>query len=135
MDAETVINLLGLAPHPEGGHYREVFRDPAVTAIYYLLKEGEVSAWHRIDAMEIWHHYDGAPLELAISDDGEKSETQILGKDLAAGQRPQAVVPAAAWQAAKSLGAWSLMGCTVAPAFRFEGFEMAPPCWEPQLGA
>ncbi|HEB78945.1 MAG TPA: cupin domain-containing protein, partial [Rhodospirillales bacterium] len=98
MDAETVINLLGLEPHPEGEHYREVFRDPAVTAIYYLLKEGEVSAWRRAGAVEIWRHYDGAPLDLAISDDGEKSETQILGKNLAAGQRPQAYVPAGAWQ-------------------------------------
>ena len=138
LDAETVVALLGLAPHPEGGHYREVFRDEppgggrgAATTIYFLLKEGEVSAWHRVDAVEIWHHYAGAPLELGISGDGNAVETKALGTDFAAGQRPHAVVPAHAWQSAVSLGRWSLVGCTVAPAFSFDGFEMAPADWAP----
>lgn len=128
---ETLIAALGLQPHPEGGHFLETWRDPAAagrgagTAIYYLLKAGEVSAWHRIDATEIWHHYAGAPLELTIRADGE--ETRItLGADVGAGHRPQAVVPAHAWQTAVSLGAWTLAGCTVSPAFEFSGFELAP---------
>ena len=141
LDAETVIALLDLEPHPEGGHFREVFRDhPAgggrgrATTIYYLLKAGEVSAWHRIDAVEIWHFYAGAPLELSVSTDNAGNETKILGVDLAAGARPVAVVPAHGWQSAASLGAWTLVGCTVAPAFTFEGFEMAPPDWVPGVG-
>ena len=138
LDAETVVALLGLEPHPEGGHFREVFRDEppgggrgAATTIYFLLREGEVSAWHRVDAVEIWHHYAGAPLELRISGDGNAVETKALGTGFAAGQRPHAVVPAHAWQSAASLGPWSLMGCTVAPAFSFDGFEMAPADWAP----
>lgn len=139
-DADAIIRSLGLQPHPEGGHFRETFRDPATTggkgrgastAIYYLLRAGERSHWHRVDAAEVWHWYGGAPLELAISADGETAATAVLGPDIAAGQRPQIVVPAKAWQAARSLGAWTLAGCTVAPAFRFEGFEMAPPDWQP----
>jgi hypothetical protein len=141
-DAAAIIRALGLQPHPEGGHYRETFRDPvtfgsgeaargASTAIYYLLQAGECSHWHRVDAAEVWHWYAGAPLALTISPDGRLSEQWVLGSDLAAGQRPQAVVPAGAWQSAESLGTWTLVGCTVAPAFRFEGFEMAPPDWKP----
>ena len=132
MTAEDVIAALDLQPHPEGGHFRETFRDGggegergASTAIYYLLAAGERSHWHRVDAAEVWHHYAGAPLELNIDRD-----TVILGTDLAAGERPQAVVPAYAWQAAHSLGDWSFVGCTVAPAFDFAGFEMAPPGWD-----
>ena len=138
LDVEAVISLLGLEPHPEGGHYREVYRDSpensrrgTVTAIYYVLKAGEVSAWHRIDAMEIWHHYAGAPLELTLSADGRRSETHILGTNFATGERPLATVPVGVWQSARSLGEWTLVGCTVAPAFQFEGFEMAPQGWEP----
>ena len=138
MDAAAVIGLLGLEPHPEGGHYRETHRDTAadggrgaVSAIYYLLQAGEVSAWHRVDATEIWHHYAGAPLELSVFADGRETATIRLGCDLGRGQRPQAVVPAFAWQSAVSLGAWSLVGCTVAPAFLFDRFEMAPPGWAP----
>ena len=141
-DADSIIRELGLQPHPEGGHYRETFRDTvtlgagaaargASTAIYYLLQAGELSHWHRVDAAEVWHWYAGAPLALTISADGQEATSQVLGPDLAAGQRPQVVVPAAAWQTAESLGAWTLAGCTVAPAFRFEGFEMAPPGWQP----
>lgn len=138
-DPDEVIATLGLAPHPEGGHFRETFREPSEgrghgTAIYYLLKAGERSHWHRVDAAEIWHWYAGGPLSLSISADGKTSETQQLGPDLAAGERPQLIVPAAAWQSAEPLGAWTLVGCTVTPAFVFEGFELAPPDWAPGSG-
>jgi len=143
LTAEEIVRLLGLAPHPEGGFYRETFRAAAPdggrgtsTAIYYLLRRGEVSAWHRTDADEVWHHYAGAPLELSLSPDGRQRSAARLGPDLAAGERPQRVVPAGAWQSARSLGDWTLVGCTVAPAFQFAGFEMAPAGWEPgQPGA
>lgn len=141
MDAGEVVRLLGLAPHPEGGFYRETFRDEAPdrsrgasTAIYFLLREGEVSAWHRIDAAEVWHWYSGAPLELTVSP-GRGQRTVRLGSDLLAGERPQAVVPPGEWQAARTLGAWTLVGCTVAPAFEFSRFEMAPRGWAPEAGA
>lgn len=137
-DADALIAALGLVPHPEGGHYREFFRAPApdggrgaVTSIYYLLRAGEVSAWHRIDAFEIWHHYAGEALELSVSSDGNAIETVRLGPAIALGERPQAVVPPRAWQAARPTGAWALVGCTVSPAFEFAGFEMAPPGWAP----
>ncbi len=133
LDAEAIIDLLGLEPHPEGGHYREIFCDQpadggrgAATAIYYLLRKGEVSAWHRVDALEVWNHYAGAALELTLSDDRVETRNLRLGPDLAAGERPQAVVPAGVWQTAVPLGPWTLAGCTVAPAFEFQGFELAP---------
>lgn len=138
MTADEAIALLNLAPHPEGGHFRETFRDAggggrgASTAIYYLLKAGEVSHWHRVDAAEVWHFYAGAPLVLTISPNGHDAHAQHLGANLASGQRPQIVVPAGQWQTATTLGAWTLAGCTVAPAFEFAGFEMAPPDWRPQ---
>lgn len=138
MDAGQVIARLGLAPHPEGGHYRETYRHRAadggrgaITAIYYLLRAGEVSRWHRIDAVEIWHWYAGAPLALAIRATGEATRELCLGADLEAGEVPQAGVPSGAWQSARSLGDWSLVGCTVAPAFEFAGFELAPEGWQP----
>ena len=140
MTAAEIIRTLGLVPHPEGGHYRETFRDvrtvdgagrSASTAIYFLLQAGEVSRWHRVDAVEIWHHYAGAPLALTIVEPGLPRRMSTIGPDLAAGQRPQAVVPAHAWQTARSLGDWTLVGCTVAPAFEFSGFEMAPDGFEP----
>lgn len=139
MTAEEVARLLGLAPHPEGGFFRETFRDAAdgagrglSTAIYYLLREGEVSAWHRVhDAAEVWHHYAGAPVELTLSRDGRSTEALRLGSDLAAGERPQAVVPAGAWQTARAVGGWALVGCTVAPGFELGAFEMAPAGWAP----
>ena len=138
MTAAEIIRLLSLQPHPEGGHYRETFRDRAgralgrshSTAIYFLLQAGEVSRWHRVDAAEVWHWYAGASLLLAIADDAGRRDIR-LGTDLAIGERPQAVVPADAWQQAQSLGAWTLVGCTVAPGFEFAGFEMAPPGSEP----
>jgi uncharacterized protein len=139
LSAAEIIAALGLAPHPEGGHFRETFRDApagdaergASTAIYYLLQAGERSHWHRVDAAEVWHFYAGAPLKLEISGDGRTCVAHRLGPDLAAGERPQVVVPKRAWQAALSLGAWTLVGCTVAPAFASTGFELAPPGWEP----
>jgi predicted cupin superfamily sugar epimerase len=130
-DADDVIAALELERHPEGGWYREMWREPASTAIYYLLKAGERSQWHRVDATEIWHYYAGSPMGLATSPDGQQGAHHVLGSDLAAGQRPQAVVPAGVWQAARPRGEWSLVGCTVAPAFRFEGFELAPEDWHP----
>lgn len=133
MTAEEVIARLALAPHPEGGHYRETFRHRpaaggrgAITVIYYLLRKAECSAWHRVDATEVWHFYAGAPLELLIAD-GTGRSSLILGADFAAGMAAHGVVPAFAWQGAQSLGAWTLVGCTVAPAFEFAGFELAPP--------
>jgi predicted cupin superfamily sugar epimerase len=139
--AAEIIRLLDLAPHPEGGHFREIFRDQnkleggrtASTAIYFLLAAGERSHWHRVDAAEVWHFYAGAPLALEIAR-GEKGaiERLVLGNALAAGERPQIVVPARAWQAAESLGDWTLAGCTVAPGFEFSGFDLAPKGWSPR---
>jgi len=131
-DADQLIAQLDLKPHPEGGHFRETFRDAphdgraASTAIYFLLRASEASRWHRIDAAEIWHFYRGAPLELRI---GEK--TFILGPDIDEAQAPQIVVPPGEWQAARSLGDYTLVGCTVAPGFEFAHFEMAPDGFEP----
>jgi len=136
--AADVIRLLDLRPHPEGGHFRETFRDaePAggrshSTAIYYLLADGEHSLWHRVDAAEVWHHYSGAPLRLYLSNDSTMIDHHVLGTDLGAGERPQIVIPAHYWQAAESLGTWTLIGCTVAPAFEFSGFEMAKADFSP----
>lgn len=138
LTARDVIRMLDLAPHPEGGHYRETFRDPrqqdgraASTAIYYLLEGGDCSAWHRVDAVEIWHWYAGGPLALTISPNGHDATAHRLGPSLGTDERPQVVVPAHAWQTAESLGTWTLVGCTVAPGFDFSGFEMAPPDWRP----
>ncbi|MEL6363759.1 MAG: cupin domain-containing protein [Pseudomonadota bacterium] len=138
MDAKEIIALLKLERHPEGGWFRETYRDEAAdggrgasTAIYYLLEAGDLSHWHRVDAAEVWHHYAGAPLALTVSENGHDAWSARLGTALQAGERPQAVVPPHAWQTAESLGAWTLVGCTVAPAFEFAGFEMAPPDWRP----
>lgn len=141
LTAVDIISLLDLKPHPEGGHFRETFRDPtgtgaraASTAIYFLLARGERSHWHRIDAAEVWHYYAGATLLLEVSDVDEGPISRLqLGPDLSAGERPQAVVPARAWQAAESLGDWTLVGCTVAPGFDFAAFELAPKEWEPPM--
>src|SRR3954464_8393601 len=137
--ATDIIARLELRPHPEGGHYRETFRDKRAdaqgracsTAIYFLLARGERSQWHRIDAVEVWHYYAGSALSLRIANDGGVQHSVKLGADLAAGQRPQAIVPARAWQTAESNGDWTLVGCTVAPAFEFAKFEMAPKGWIP----
>lgn len=149
--AQDVISALNLAPHPEKGFYVETFRDTATSAsteggkqrsnktcIYYLLEGSSgPSHWHRVlDAVEVWHHYAGAPLQLSLSwDDQSPTRHVILGKDLWNGERPQAVVEKGEWQSAKSLGAWTLVGCSVAPAFTFEGFEMAALGWEPRGAA
>ena len=138
LSAAAVIRLLDLRPHPEGGHFRETFRDPRrgadgralSTAIYFLLAAGERSHWHRIDAVEVWHWHAGAALALQIA--GQDGVATVrLGADIGAGDRPQAVIPARTWQAAESLGAWTLVGCTVAPGFEFSGFELAPADWAP----
>jgi predicted cupin superfamily sugar epimerase len=136
--AAAMIARLDLQPHPEGGHYRETFRDPGVdangralsTAIYFLLARGERSHWHRIDAVEVWHYYAGHALALHIADDAGHRAIR-LGPGLAAGEVPQAVVPPQAWQAAETTGDWTLVGCTVAPGFDFAKFELAPKGWEP----
>lgn len=135
MTADDIIALLGLTPHPEGGHYHQTWIAPVEqdarasgTCIYFLLKGGEHSHWHRVDATEIWHFYAGAPLHLmrAASDSGPRDD-MILGPDLAAGQRPQGIVAPGHWQAARSTGDWTLVGCTVSPGFQFQGFDLAPP--------
>ncbi len=139
LSARDLIDRLGLQPHPEGGWFVETYRHipdgggrGASTAIYYLLEAGDCSAWHRVtDADEIWHWYAGGPLALTISPNGHDAVAHRLGPDIATGQRPQVVVPAKHWQTAESLGHWTLVGCTVAPAFQFESFEMAPPDWRP----
>jgi len=140
--AQDVISALNLSPHPEKGYYIETFRDTDLTAanqsystcIYYLLQdETGPSHWHRVlNAAEVWHHYSGAPLLLSLSwDDGNPVRNVILGKNLWNGERPQVVVQKGQWQHAKSLGEWTLVGCSVAPAFTIERFEMAEPGWEP----
>jgi uncharacterized protein len=136
--AADIIARLDLKPHPEGGHYRETFRDPSFdaggrshsTAIYFLLARGERSHWHRIDAVEVWHYYAGDALILRIANEGP-TRSITLGPNIAAGEAPQAIVPASAWQAAESVGDWTLVGCTVAPGFDFATFELAPKHWEP----
>jgi hypothetical protein len=142
LSADEIVRMLDLEPHPEGGHFRETLRDTATvasgadparaasTAIYFLLRAGEVSRWHRVDAAEVWHWYAGAPLALTLADAEGRRDIR-LGPELAAGERPQAVVPAGAWQQAASLGDWTLVGCTVAPGFQFAGFELAPPGFAP----
>ena len=138
LSAAQVIELLKLEPHPEGGHFRETFRDvphegkrSASTAIYYLLARGEVSHWHHVDACEVWHWYNGAELELRIAPPGGAQASTLLGPDLLADHRPQIIVPKGHWQSARSQGDWTLAGCTVAPGFEFSGFKMAPEGWEP----
>ena len=136
MEADRLIKLLSLAPHPEGGHFRETFRDGGrdgtsagrshSTAIYFLLKAGEVSRWHRVDAAEVWHFYRGAPLELRIG-----KQVYVLGPDIDEAQAPQIVVPPNEWQSAQSLGDYTLVGCTVAPGFEFAHFELAPDGFTP----
>jgi predicted cupin superfamily sugar epimerase len=140
LTAQDIIRMLGLKPHPEGGHFRETFRDgaqaadgrAASTAAYYLLARGERSHWHRLGAAEIWHWYAGAPLLLEVAAAPGRIEHLTLGGDISAGLRPQAVVPANAWQAAQTTGDWTLVGCTVAPGFDFTRHELAPREWSPQ---
>ncbi|NJS37888.1 MAG: cupin domain-containing protein [Rhodobacteraceae bacterium] len=134
MSAEDIIRKLELQPHPEGGWYRQTWAGPMVdgrasgTAILFLLRAGERSHWHRVDADEIWLWHAGAPLVLSL---GERAAEDLrLGPDVLGGEVVQAAVPAGWWQAARSTGDWTLVSCTVSPGFRFEGFELAPPGWE-----
>lgn len=132
MRAADIVAQLGLKPHPEGGHYAETFRDASATAIYYLLEAGEHSHWHRVHgSAEVWHHYCGGPLALTVSENGHDAEAFRLGTNIMMGEKPQLVVPAGWWQTAESLGEWTLVGCTVSPAFDFEKFELAPSDWYP----
>jgi uncharacterized protein len=139
LSLEAVILTLGLKPHPEGGFYREMLRVDAPegqrspgTAIYYALGRGDRSHWHRVDAVEIWHYYAGAALELSVTASTDNvPDVHVLGPGITAGQRPQIIVPKDHWQSAVSTGDWSLVGCTVSPGFEFSGFEMAPPGWRP----
>ncbi|AJD43034.1 cupin domain-containing protein [Rhizobium sp. SEMIA 4085] len=138
MSPDDIIEALSMQPHPEGGWYVQTFRDGNgkdrghSTAIYYLLKAGQRSHWHRVhDAAEVWHYYAGAPLALHRSADGAESETLMLGIDLVNGERPQAIIPANWWQSAETLGEYTLVGCTVAPGFEFSKLEMAPMDWQP----
>ncbi|WP_424343862.1 cupin domain-containing protein [Ilumatobacter sp.] len=136
--AREIVDRFELEPHPEGGWYRRTFSDDAAdgtvrsTAIYFLLARGERSHWHRVlHAAEVWHHYAGDPIRLRVSADGTTTHEHVLGVDLAAGERPQVIVPLGHWQSAESTGEWTLVGCTVAPGFDFDRFELAPPEWEP----
>jgi len=136
-DAGRIIRLLKLKPHPEGGFFRETFRDPRgrrahSTAIYFLLRKGQASRWHKVDAAEVWHWYGGAPLELLIARYRGRAKRHVLGGNISRGERPQIVVPAGHWQAARSTGSYTLAGCTVAPGFMFEKFELGelPSAWE-----
>lgn len=135
--ARDIIERHGLTPHPEGGWFAETWRGPAGpdgraigTAILFLLRAGERSHWHRVDATEIWHHHTGGPLRLTVVTDADEHSSTIIG-DAAAGHDPMSVVPANAWQSAEPLGEFALVGCTVTPGFRFDGFELAPPDWAP----
>lgn len=136
-EANALIVRLRLQPHPEGGHFRETFRDEHgdarahSTAILFLLKAGEVSRWHKVDAAEIWHFYRGDPLEILIAENGKPRTRHVLGNRIEEGETPQVIVPAHAWQAARPLGVFTLVGCTVAPGFSFSGFELAAPGFEP----
>ncbi|MEJ6401727.1 cupin domain-containing protein [Yoonia sp. 2307UL14-13] len=133
MKADDIIAQLALKPHPEGGYYRQTWvaendERPTGTCIYFLLKDGESSHWHHVDAVEIWHYYAGAPLVLSIAEsDKGPAIDHILGPDLALHQTPQAIVPKGFWQAARTTGDWTLVGCTVSPGFQFEGFTLAEP--------
>ncbi len=138
MTPSWIIDHFAMLPHPEGGHYVETFRDApqngsrgAVTCIHFLLQAGEVSAWHRVDATEIWHFVAGDPLALTLSVDGHDAEARYLGPDLPNGQHAHLIVPGHCWQTAETLGRWTLVSCVVAPAFEFAGFEMAPADWHP----
>lgn len=141
-EAAQIIAALGLQQHPEGGWFAETYRAPPTadgrvvsTAIYFLLRDGERSHWHRIrSADEVWHHYAGAPLRLEVARDGVRDAivSHTMGSHVLAGERPQVTVPRDHWMTARSLGAWTLVGCTVAPAFDFADFELAPPDWSPR---
>jgi predicted cupin superfamily sugar epimerase len=137
LDAEALIERLELHPHPEGGHYRRVWQHeehgedgrPLASAITYLLRHGVTTRWHRVDAVELWEHELGGPLEVSVVSDTGGVDRHVIGID-AAGLR-RVVVPAGAWQQARSMGDYSLVTCTVTPGFVWDGFELAPDGWEP----
>jgi len=133
--ALELIEELELEPHPEGGWYRETWRDGSEprargTAIYFLLEADQASHWHKVDATEIWHHYAGGPLALDVYQDGTTWQ-EILSGEIEGDVRPQVVIPAHAWQRATPKEGWVLVGCTVSPGFEFSGFELAPKGWAP----
>ena len=135
MTAQEIIKHLNLEPHPEGGWFKETWRDDTKpraqgTAIYFLLEEEQSSHWHRVDAAEMWHHYAGGALHLDIREGGETVRHR-LGPELMSGEAPQILVPKDAWQRAEPVDGWALVGCTVTPGFEFSGFELAPPDWAP----
>ena len=139
--ARDIIEHLNLLPHPEGGWYRETWKAdtkvnkrPTGTAIYYLLEADDLSHWHTVDAAEMWFWHAGGPLALTVSEDGVSAQNHILGPELAAGQNPQLLVPTGWWQTAASLGAYTLVSCTVSPGFQFSGFRLAPQDWKPGTG-
>ena len=135
MTPDQIIAALDLSPHPEGGWYRQTWAAeappgarPTGTAILFLLKAGETSHWHRVDATEIWLWHAGAPLVLSVSaTEAGLATDHLLGPDLSAGQMPQRIVPPDHWQAARSTGDYTLVSCTVSPGFSFDGFTLAPP--------
>jgi uncharacterized protein len=138
LSAVAVRDALALKPHPEGGHYREVWRDEpkiggrgAASSILFLLGAGERSRWHRVDAAEIWLWQAGSPLHLGIAPPGLPHQSHRLGPNIGEGETLQLAVPAGAWQEAETLGPWTLVACVVAPAFEFKGFELAPAHWYP----
>jgi uncharacterized protein len=138
-EARALIAALGLVPHPEGGWYRETWRADAApderasaTAILFLLEEGQGSHWHTVDAAELWFWHAGHPIALSrAADDAGPIETIMLGPDVAAGQMPQGLIPTGHWQAAEARHGWALVSCVVSPGFRFSGFTLAPPGWQP----
>lgn len=136
MTADEIIEKLDLTPHPEGGFYKQTWvaeneGRPTGTCIYFLLKDGGGSHWHKVDAVEIWHYYAGAPLILSVAEtDAGPAKDYTLGADLTKGQTPQAIVLKDNWQAARTTGEWTLVGCTVSPGFHFDGFTLAPPAFD-----
>ena len=125
MRSSDIIQLLGLGPLPdEGGYFTETWRDAHSSAIYYLLVPDNFSAMHRLDAAELWHHYAGAAVQMLLLHPDGAVETPTLGTELASGQRPCVIVPAGVWMGASTTGEWSLMGTTMAPPYRPEGFEL-----------
>lgn len=135
-----LIERLDLAPHPEGGWYRETWRADTAqgaraggTAILFLLETGGRSHWHRVDAVELWLWHAGSPIDLLVTDgEGGVVERIALGGDVAGGYSPQGLVPANHWQAAHAVHGWALVSCMVVPGFEFAGFELAPPDWTPE---
>ena len=132
-DSDKLIEQLEMNPHPEGGYYSESFRDRdnSVSLIYYLLKKGQRSHWHRLKKNEILHFYKGDPLSVHISADAKTTITKKLGSSISSNENLHLVIHAGSWFSMNSEGDYSLIGCTVSPAFDYVDFELAPPNWEP----